>query len=134
MRIAKIPTSVTNDARPYVEKFIEDALQKGGGRFNVDDVFEELASGESDLWMAVENEEPMAAVVTTVTEYRNGTCCSMDVCGGTHRKKWMDELKEEIEKDAKKRGCDWMEAPARPGWARVLKDYRKKFLILEKAL
>ena len=43
-------------------------------------------------------------------------------------------LISEVEDWARTQGCDIMEAEARPGWARSMKEYKKTRIILEKWL
>jgi hypothetical protein len=54
---------------------------------------------------------------------------------GHHREKWQHLIKD-IEKFANHNDCDKMELIARPGWEKVLRNfrYKKSHVLLEKQL
>jgi hypothetical protein len=84
------------------------------------------------LWLAWDGEKIHAAAVTElhVTEWRK--VCVIAACGG-ERLAWSIFI-EPLEQFARAEKCAAMRIVGREGWQRVLKDYRRKRVILEKEL
>jgi hypothetical protein len=97
-------------------------------------VEQNVLSGMSQLWLAVENRNDIIAAAITelhATEWRK--VCVIVACGGKDMSRWI-ELIEEIEKFAKAEGCSRTRIVGRKGWERVLPDYRTRRIVLDKDL
>jgi hypothetical protein len=65
------------------------------------------------------------------TEWRK--VCEIVACGGKEMRHWL-HLIERIEQFARDEGCTATRIVGRKGWARVLKDYCARRVVLEKEL
>jgi hypothetical protein len=57
----------------------------------------------------------------------------MQFTGGVELKKWKKPMLELLQRWARDNGCEKIESPGRPGWARVFRDdgYEAKFITYE---
>lgn len=103
----------------------------GDGSLNPGDLWDDVACKRRQLWVAMA-EKPLAAVLTTVRDDNYQTCVLTHAAGEDMRS-WL-HLWDKIEAWAKGIGCERIEAIARPGWERVLRDMKKTHVVLEKRL
>ena len=89
--------------------------------------------GRAMLWLAHDVEHIRAVAITSlaITEWRK--VCEIAALAGAGMCEWLAFLPA-IENYAKNEGCSSMRLLGRKGWARVLKDYKSKHVILEKDL
>jgi hypothetical protein len=127
---------------PHVEALIERAMQRGG----VSD-FEELEQrvwrGQALLWIVWDGEKILAAVVTAISIANGRKLCTIVACGAPSpsRKRgrvmvgerWL-HLLDGIEAYARDEGCAAMVIVGRRGWERVLPQWRRRAVILERSL
>lgn len=113
---------------PHAKGFIEAAMLKTElGRFS--DIEAEILAGQQLLWLAWNGEAIEAAASTKVDQ----GSCTVVACGGVRPKDWIGLLSQ-IESYAVNMNCRYMRIYGRKGWAKLLPDYRPKFVILERAL
>lgn len=103
-----------------------------GGEYTEDQVRQQIADREAQLWIG-EDSEIRCAVVTSIRTGRDGPICDIWLMGGNDRSLWLHFLAV-IEAAAADRGCVAMELTGRTGWRRVLPDYREQAIVLRKAL
>ena len=127
-----VPRSGFNDVARRAIPLIETALE-ADGPYKIEDVLSELHSGEAQLWLVMEVDDVKAIVVTVLNEHPNSKTCLLWLCAGSKRESWVHLIKN-IETWAKLQNCDAMVMRGRPGWERVLKDYEKTKIILQKKL
>jgi hypothetical protein len=117
---------------PHVEAMLERAMQRGG----VSD-FEELEQrvwrGQALLWIVWDGEKIPAAVVTAISIANGRKLCIIVACGGAERARWL-HLIDEIESYARDEGCAAMVIVGRRGWERLLPQWRRRAVILERSL
>ncbi len=116
---------------PHVKPFIDSALKYGD--VTMQEIEGELSSGASLLWIVWDGTKPLAGVVTKLKPGRNGSACHIKACGGKQMSDWIG-LVSLIEEYAFAEGCARVVAEGRIGWERVLKDYTKVRVVLEKPL
>lgn len=121
-----------NEWYPQIEQMVASALAHGTSRVTAEDVFLDLQTGRKQAWIAW-NEGVEALVVTELLDTTDGRMCSIFICTGEGRDRWISHIAT-IEAWAKEEGCTRMEAWARPGWERILKDYKKTHVQLEKRI
>lgn len=109
---------------------IQAACAYNKHRLAPEDYYDEIASGEKQLWYRA----GCGIVVTQIIEYPGRKCCSIDICTGDRAAEWWPETLTKLESWAKENGCSQMLLAARTGWARLLKDYERTHIILEKEL
>lgn len=98
------------------------------GSIDPDELWDDIENMRRQLWVV----KGKAAVLTTVRPDKLKTCVVTHAAGRDMRG-WV-HLWEYLENWAREIGCERIEAVARPGWERVLKDMRKTHVILEKRL
>tara|TARA_R110000824_G_scaffold231040_1_gene418821 strand:- start:475 stop:825 length:351 start_codon:yes stop_codon:yes gene_type:complete len=115
---------------------ISDALERSG-RHTPDEILLDLRSGEAQLWImwaeTVTDAEILGVCVTYIMESERKKVCRLWLCTGHDRRRWVHHVKT-IEEWAASIGCHAMDAVVRPGWEKVLRDYRKTHVILEREL
>ena len=131
-RLAGIPATELRAWWPAVEPFIDDAMKRGR-RYRADDIFDSLAKRQMQLWAAELDGAVKAVAVTDIVDYPLARCARVFACTGEDRNRWLGHLAT-IEAWAREAGCVRIESWARPGWERILKDWKKTHVLLEKDL
>ena len=124
-----------------VEQSVTEALIRSGGYANSNHFKEWCTEGKCQLWILWDTEEPIVekkyygVVITEVIQRPLQKCFYIRIMTGHHREKWQHLIKE-LEKFAYENDCDKMELIARPGWEKVLRNfrYKKSHILLEKQL
>jgi hypothetical protein len=111
---------------------IERALQYDQTH-TINDVLTDIRAGRAQLWLASDNGEVEGIAVTCITEYPQITTCLIWLCAGISREKYTP-LIGNIEQWAKAQGCASISLEGRAGWERILTDFDKTKIILEKRL
>tara|TARA_R110002012_G_C11522128_1_gene599564 strand:+ start:416 stop:823 length:408 start_codon:yes stop_codon:yes gene_type:complete len=119
-------------AWPAVREIISDALERSG-RHTPEEILSDLRSGEAQLWLAWADDAILGVCVTYIMESERKKVCRLWLCTGHDRKRWVHHVKT-IEEWAQSVGCHAMDAVVRPGWEKVLRDYKKTHVILEREL
>ncbi len=122
MQVSAIPTEHVVDVWPSVRAFVEDVCVHTHGRYEPDDVLEELFAGVSHLWVAFEGRDIVGAVVTNFMDYPRKRVLNCPFVMGDDFKSWKNPMLELLQRFAKDHGCECLESTARLGWARVFKD------------
>lgn len=97
------------------------------------DVEADILGGNAYLWVATDVNAILAAAVTKVTQEDDARLCTIVACGGRDMERW-GSLIEGIEKYARAEGCGAIEICGRPGWARRLREYRMRKIVIRKEL
>ena len=100
---------------------------------SIEDVLNDLRSGKAQLWVADNGNDVEGIAVTCITEYPQTTTCLIWLCAGNGRENYTP-LISNIEQWAKAQGCASISLEGRPGWERILTDYDKTKIVLEKVL
>jgi hypothetical protein len=116
---------------PYVRPLIVRAMQRGGGAFWP--VESAVLQGRALLWLAWNGERIEAAAVTELQQSEWRKVCEIVACGGAVLARWID-LIDGIEQYARAEGATAVRIVGRDGWERVLRNYRRKRVVLEKEL
>ncbi|HLB80612.1 MAG TPA: hypothetical protein VJJ77_08910 [Dongiaceae bacterium] len=123
---------------PPAEAAIARAVARSDGRYAVADVLAALRAGDMQLWVSLAEIDDgasavEAACITEIVSYPREKRCGIVFCAGKERKNWLHQLAG-IETWAKALGCTAMELQGRPGWERILPDWRKTHVILRKRI
>lgn len=113
---------------PLIKKSLSD-----DSAYSIEDVIDELRSARAQLWHVMRGQNIQAIVVTVINTHPCAKDCMIWLCAGKDRKNWI-HLLDQIEDWAKAHGCDAMIVRGRRGWEKVMKDYKKTHIILEKKL
>jgi len=114
------------DGWPAARKLILRSVEASDDR--IEDVERELGSGNAQLWIC----EGMAGV-TQLLATKHGKQCFIWQLGGEWGSHALDLLGA-VERWARLEGCVSIEGNMRPGFERLLKDWRKHTVVLRKAL
>lgn len=116
---------------PNVRSLVENACEYSGGRYGVEDILDYLLSGAMQLWVVMDKHEIVAITITEIVNFPRLKECRMLACTGVGMNEWVG-LIVKIEDWAKQNGCSKITPICRPGWERILKDYKKCHIQLEK--
>ena len=141
INLVGIPKENVEASWSRVEQSVTEALIRSGGYANSNHFKEWCIESKCQLWILWDAEEPIAekkyygVVITEVIQRPLQKCFYIRIMTGHHREKWQHLVKH-LEKFALDNNCDKMELIARPGWERVLRNfrYKKSHVLLEKQL
>jgi hypothetical protein len=118
---------------PFVENWIKDGVNSMRGRMGYEDMIELLRKGQCQLWVAGKGDKIQACLITEIVIYYRRKICCLRICVGHNRYLWQSYMKN-LEDWAISQGCNGMEAIARKGWSRILKDWKTTHYFIEKDL
>jgi hypothetical protein len=128
---------VPPDHVPYVWEKVEEHLLRmaphSEGELEPDDFFEALIEGDMQLWLAIENKDIVASMVTQIVPYPRKRVLRIISIGGDEMDKWIHQLPM-VEDWALTMGCTSLECWGRKGWLKVLKDWKCSYHIITKDL
>ena len=141
INLVGIPKENVEASWSRVEQSVTEALIRSGGYANSNNFKQWCIDSKCQLWILWDAEEPIAekkyygVVITEVIQRPLQKCFYIRIMTGHHREKWQHLIKH-LEKFALDNNCDKMELIARPGWERVLRNfrYKKSHVLLEKQL
>ena len=107
---------------PKVEGYIENALKYTHGRYEPEDILEQLLHDGHLLWIAFEGQHIKGAIVTHFIYYPRKKYLGCPIVTGEEFSTWKNPMLTMLQRFASENGCDGLEATARLGWARVFKD------------
>lgn len=113
---------------PYYRDWVKRAIDKVG-LADLKLLEQNLMEGKSLLWLAYDGREVHAVATTDL--YADH--CTISACSGQHLKHFLPLIKD-LERYARKEGKKSIRVEGRRGWERVLKDYRRRAVVLEKVL
>ena len=103
------------------------------GRFNAEDIKQNLLNTEKQLWVAYKGVQIYGFVVTEIVEYPQMRTLMMHFTGGIHLKKWKNDMLKTLQKFAKEFNCNVIESYGRKGWGKVFEQdgYKPRFIYYE---
>lgn len=128
MQLLCVPPWQVDEFWPVASRFVNAAARRAHLR-TIEDLKTGVHSGLALLWIAMDGHRVLGAGVTE----RHKDSCWIIAWGADDQEKCAPLL-ETIEQFAKREGCKSVRLCGRPGWARTLKDYRTKAVVLEKGL
>ena len=112
-----------------VSGLLNKAILTSGGKYHIDDIYENLTKGYYNLWLIVDDkdgEKVIAALTTRIIWYPNRKAMAMDWVGGKRMMEWLPKAMEILTDYAKDCGCSHLEGYGRKAWSKVLKKYNWK--------
>ena len=112
-----------------VSGLLNKAILTSGGKYHIDDIYENLTKGYYNLWLIVDDkdgEKVIAALTTRIIWYPNRKAMAMDWVGGKRMMEWLPKAMEILTDFAKDCGCSHLEGYGRKAWSKVLKKYNWK--------
>lgn len=113
---------------PYFRESIRGAIEKVGVS-NFEPIERGVLSGVDLLWLAHDGAKVHASAVTSL----NGDVLEIVACAGGGLKDFLP-LIEGLEKYGRAEGCKTSRIIGRAGWERMLKNYKRTAVILERPL
>jgi hypothetical protein len=108
---------------PEVSGLLGAALRHGRSRFTLDRVQDDLIAGKKRLWVVMQGETLVSAVVTCITDFPAKRVCTILLCGGEDADAWVAKVLSAVEEYAAWEECGQVEIIGRPGWQRKCPDY-----------
>ena len=106
-------------------KLLKKSVKRSGGRVTINDVYRDIASGRSQLWI-VYNTSDMKIIgcsVTFVREYATGLrMLHFDHIAGIKMDEWFTDGLEMLKKYSRENGYDGLEGIGRPGFWNWIKN------------
>jgi hypothetical protein len=99
---------------------LEPAVRRSNGRFTMDNVRNEVQTGELVLWLVFRDRAPTAFYTTRISEYPNRRAMVVDWLGGRDMDDWLDAAIDEMKAHAVVNHCKHLEFCGRVGWKKVL--------------
>ena len=116
-----------------VAPHIERCVPHSEGELEVEDFHQLLANGEMQLWIAVDDQEILAAMVTQIVSYPRKRILRIIAIGGGEMDRWLPFLPG-LEEWALENGATALECWGRKGWLKILEDWKCSYHVLTKDL
>ena len=116
-----------------VSPLIEKALRHAEGELIPNDIKKHLDASNLRLWVALENRDVIAAMVTEIIQYPRKKIVRVITLAWKDMNMWYKFLPM-LEGYAIRNGCSSLEAWSRKGMARKLKDWKHSYDIITKDL
>ena len=117
-----------------LKPMIERGLSSGqGSDTTVDHMLLAVLQGTSMLWVAMQEDDPVAGVILRQMETDTGKKLWIDMLAGKDQGLWADQLEILVGDYARLTGSRGIECSCRPGLARILerRGWLKKSIIME---
>jgi hypothetical protein len=104
---------------------------------NANNILDDALDGFAMLWVVSPDSNPGHIVMAMETKRLDtpvGPICELVSLGGEDMGKWFDTVLEQLEALAKAEGFARIRAVGRPGWKRLMAEYRMIAVVLEKRL
>lgn len=131
--LVPIPSDLLPIYWPLARDLIAQACEHSRGKWTAEAMRKEIEERNAQLWLIYRDEQVQAVIVTSIENYPGKRVVTAPIVCGKDRGDWLHHFAE-IEEWARQNGCHAVELLARPGWARVLKDYALTHVKLEKDL
>ena len=112
---------------------IERCVPHSEGEMTPEDFYIALVDAEMQLWIAVEDNEVLASMVTQVIPYPSKKVLRVIAIAGEDMDKWL-HFQPDLEGFARLMGCSSLEAWGRKGWKKILKDWKDSYVVYTKEL
>jgi hypothetical protein len=107
---------------------------RGDPRGSLQGLLDDIELEAAQLWSVSDDEGGSVALLVTRI-FERELCCTFEIqiCVGSGLRDWL-HLLPELEQHARNLGCKMVEMIGRPGWQRVLPQYRMRGVALEREL
>lgn len=132
-----VPKDQILDLWPTIGPLLNRPSERTPGLRNANDILDDALDGFALLWVVHPESEPgriVMAMETKELQTSVGPICELISLGGDGMPDWFDTILEQLETMAKDAGMARIRAVGRPGWKRLMADYRTVGVMLEKRL
>ena len=121
MKVSVVPYEHVQELWPQVVSYIKLATDYSYGRFEPEDVLDQLVQKQYLLWIAFEGSDIRGAVVTNIVQYPRKKYLYLMFCGGEGGFDWKETMLDTLRCWAYDNQCDGIEANGRLGWSKIFK-------------
>lgn len=135
MKVSLVPLEHLDRVWPAAAVLLKPAMRLLHGRYDLDDVEQELHEGKLTLWIAFDADGAIfAAALIRIVDYPKRRFARIEALGGKKMNAWADSLLSVVESYARDLRCDGIEGSGRFGWKRVgaARGYKSTAVFLEK--
>lgn len=132
--VEQVPWTQLEHVWPQIEPAVVRGLRHGAGdSTSADEIFGAIANGSMLLWVVHDGSDIIAAIVLQVVKRESGLALVVVLVAGRDFWKWADRVQQLILEYAELIGAYTIEAVARDGMAKWLRQlgWRKKATIME---
>lgn len=122
LHVSVVPTEHVMTVWPQVVGYIDDALDYTYGRYEAQDILDQLLEGSHLLWIAFDVDKIRGVVVTHFMYYPRKKYLACPIVAGEDFDTWKEPMLEILQRWASDNECEGLEATARLGWARKFKN------------
>lgn len=128
-----ISVEILDEWWPHVTEYLQKAIDRADGRWNLESIRQKLLSRDMQLWVIVSN-KILAAGISQIVEYPLRKVCVVSFLGGEELSLWHDKSIATIERAALDWGCDDVDVQGRKGWERAMKrhGYEQTYCVIRK--
>ena len=123
MMITAVPIEGVDIVWEDAKKVLHKSVETSAGKFEVEDLRQELKAGQLVLWLVMDGSEVLAALTSRVIEYPGRRAMALDWVGGKHMRKWLPLVLNTLQRYATDCGCKHIEGYGRKAWGRILQKY-----------
>lgn len=131
LSLVMIPIGDVEAVWPLAEEYIIAGCDYG--EVPADEFKERVKSGNAQLWVAW-SDHCEGAAITELLITPVGKTCLLAAMSCDDFERCRNELAPQWEVWAKSEGCTTMRLAGRFGWERIMKDYTRKWVVLDKRL
>jgi hypothetical protein len=126
MQISVVPPDHVDAVWPQVKEYLEGAAKYTYGRYEVEDIRDNLHGYDWLLWIAFDDEGVKGTVVTHFIEYPRARYLACPFVAGKDLDTWKAPMLNTLKRWARDNHCNGLESSARIGWEKALKDHGYK--------
>lgn len=123
MMITAVPIEGVDIVWEDAKKVLHKSVETSAGKFEVEDLRQELKAGLLVLWLVMDGSEVLAALTSRVIEYPGRRAMALDWVGGKRMSKWLPLVLNTLQRYATDCGCKHIEGYGRKAWGRILQKY-----------
>ena len=134
IEITTVPLEGLHTVWPTVEPMLEKAVRRSNGRYEIQDVLAAIMRGNEVLWIALEDEEILGSLTTSIMDYPHRRFLVGHWLGGKQIMKWRHEMLDTLDNWALDNKCDGFEMTGRYGFNKIFegRGWSQPFVVLEK--
>ena len=133
MEVSLVPVDLVAGLWPQVFPHLSRAAEYTFGRYEPEDIFDFVLSGEGHLWVVFDEDTIKGVTITRFWQYPRKKCLDMVFIGGDEGFSWKEPMLNMLQNWAQDHGCEAIESSGRPGFARAFRDdgYRMLWQVYE---
>lgn len=135
MLLIRITEENFEDYWKPIEPLLRGCCERSNGRFSVETSLEALRKGNWQFWVGIDEKTRVKLFGTSEILIMDTGLKVLNVIfvTGSEMKSWV-HLIDEVGLWGKAQGCSIIQALARPGWQKILKDWTLTHVLLERGL